>query len=388
MSRIGGDASMRSRAAGPQGADPLRHRRRPARRRRRRQIMQAMAQAGADVIELGVPFCDPMADGPVIQKASERALARGIGLAAGAGDGARVPRPRRDDAGRAHGLCQPDRALRHRRASSPTRKRRRRRRRARRRLPAGGVRRLRARSCEARGIDPIFLLAPTSTDARIASVGRSARSGYVYYVSLKGVTGAGHFDIDAVAADDPAHQGARAAAGRRRLRHPRRARPRARSREVADAVVIGSALVQLLEGASRATRRRGRRRASSPASAARSTQSCARAAAPDAADQRNAAMSWLEKLLPPKIQQTDPSERRTVPEGLWIKCPACETVLYKTDLEKNLNVCPKCGHHHRIGARARLDALPRSPKAATRSARKCCRSTRSSSRTARSTPSG
>ena len=71
-------------------------------------------------------------------------------------------------------------------------------------------------------------------------------------------------------------------------------------------------------------------------------------------------MSWLEKLLPPKIQQTDPSERRTVPEGLWIKCPACETVLYKTDLEQNLNVCPKCGHHHRIGARARLDALPRS----------------------------
>ncbi len=68
-------------------------------------------------------------------------------------------------------------------------------------------------------------------------------------------------------------------------------------------------------------------------------------------------MSWLEKLLPPKIQQTDPTERRTVPEGLWIKCPACETVLYKTDLEGNLNVCPKCDHHHRIGARARLDAF-------------------------------
>ena len=68
-------------------------------------------------------------------------------------------------------------------------------------------------------------------------------------------------------------------------------------------------------------------------------------------------MSWLEKLLPPKIQPTDPSERRTVPEGLWIKCPACETVLYKTDLEKNIYVCPKCGHHHRIGARARLDAF-------------------------------
>jgi acetyl-CoA carboxylase carboxyl transferase subunit beta len=68
-------------------------------------------------------------------------------------------------------------------------------------------------------------------------------------------------------------------------------------------------------------------------------------------------MSWLDKLLPPKIQHTDPSERRTVPEGLWVKCPSCESVLYNTDLEQNVNVCPKCSHHHRIGARARLDAF-------------------------------
>ncbi len=68
-------------------------------------------------------------------------------------------------------------------------------------------------------------------------------------------------------------------------------------------------------------------------------------------------MSWLEKLLPPKMQQNGPNERRTVPEGLWIKCPSCETVLYKTDLEQNVNVCPKCSHHHRIGARARLNAF-------------------------------
>lgn len=68
-------------------------------------------------------------------------------------------------------------------------------------------------------------------------------------------------------------------------------------------------------------------------------------------------MSWLEKLLPPKIQQTDPSERRSVPEGLWIKCPSCESVLYKTDLQQNLNVCPKCSHHHRVGARERLNAF-------------------------------
>ena len=68
-------------------------------------------------------------------------------------------------------------------------------------------------------------------------------------------------------------------------------------------------------------------------------------------------MSWLDKLLPPKIQQTDPSQRKGIPEGLWIKCPACESVLYRTDIEANLHVCPKCDHHMRIGARARLDAL-------------------------------
>jgi len=68
-------------------------------------------------------------------------------------------------------------------------------------------------------------------------------------------------------------------------------------------------------------------------------------------------MSWLEKLLPAKIQQTPAKERRQMPEGLWIKCPSCEAVLYKADLEHNLNVCPQCGHHHRIGARARLNAF-------------------------------
>jgi acetyl-CoA carboxylase carboxyl transferase subunit beta len=68
-------------------------------------------------------------------------------------------------------------------------------------------------------------------------------------------------------------------------------------------------------------------------------------------------MSWLQKLLPPKIQRTGASTRKSVPEGLWTKCPACDAVLYSTDLEKNLNVCPKCGHHERLGARPRLDAL-------------------------------
>jgi acetyl-CoA carboxylase carboxyl transferase subunit beta len=68
-------------------------------------------------------------------------------------------------------------------------------------------------------------------------------------------------------------------------------------------------------------------------------------------------MSWLQKLLPPRIKST-PGERRTpVPEGLWVKCPACEATLYRTDLEKNLDVCPKCNHHNRVGARERIEQL-------------------------------
>ena len=68
-------------------------------------------------------------------------------------------------------------------------------------------------------------------------------------------------------------------------------------------------------------------------------------------------MSWLEKLLPSKATRSPSGERRTMPEGLWIKCPSCEAVLYKTDLEKNQNVCPQCSHHHRIGARERLNVF-------------------------------
>ncbi len=66
-------------------------------------------------------------------------------------------------------------------------------------------------------------------------------------------------------------------------------------------------------------------------------------------------MSWFEKIMPSRIK----TERRTrsVPEGLWIKCPACDAVLYRAELERNLYVCPKCSHHMRIGARERLDAF-------------------------------
>lgn len=67
-------------------------------------------------------------------------------------------------------------------------------------------------------------------------------------------------------------------------------------------------------------------------------------------------MSWLTKLLPPKIKRDQPS-KRSIPEGLWIKCEACEAVLYRSDLEAAQHVCPKCGHHKRIRARQRLDLL-------------------------------
>jgi acetyl-CoA carboxylase carboxyl transferase subunit beta len=68
-------------------------------------------------------------------------------------------------------------------------------------------------------------------------------------------------------------------------------------------------------------------------------------------------MSWLQKLLPPKINRSVGPSKRAVPEGLWIKCESCDAVLYATDLEKNLSVCPKCGYHNRLSARARIDML-------------------------------
>jgi len=68
-------------------------------------------------------------------------------------------------------------------------------------------------------------------------------------------------------------------------------------------------------------------------------------------------MSWLQKLLPPKINRTAMGTKKNVPEGLWSKCPSCAAVLYASDLEKNASVCPKCGFHNRITARARLDVL-------------------------------
>lgn len=68
-------------------------------------------------------------------------------------------------------------------------------------------------------------------------------------------------------------------------------------------------------------------------------------------------MSWINKLLPPRIKRSESAGRKAMPEGLWSKCLACEVVLYGADLEKNAQVCPKCGHHHRLRARARIDLL-------------------------------
>ncbi|MEJ2325385.1 MAG: acetyl-CoA carboxylase, carboxyltransferase subunit beta [Chromatiaceae bacterium] len=67
-------------------------------------------------------------------------------------------------------------------------------------------------------------------------------------------------------------------------------------------------------------------------------------------------MSWFEKLIPSSIR-TDGASKRAVPEGLWAKCPGCHAVLYKAELERNLEVCPKCGYHNRLSARRRLDAF-------------------------------
>ncbi len=69
-------------------------------------------------------------------------------------------------------------------------------------------------------------------------------------------------------------------------------------------------------------------------------------------------MSWFKKLLPPRIKRdSGVGKKATVPEGLWVKCSSCDAVLYRADLDKNLNVCPKCSHHNRLGGRARLELL-------------------------------
>jgi tryptophan synthase alpha chain len=215
------------------------------------QIMQGLVQGGADIIELGVPFSDPMADGPVIQKASERALARGIGMA-------QVLQAVREFRARDSstpvvlmGYANPVERYDQRHGNGAFI-------RAAADVGVDGVLVVDyppeeceafAAALRANALDPIFLLAPTSTEARMQQVGRMA-SGYVYYVSLKGVTGAGHLDTAGVAAMVPrirAHVSVPVGVGF----GIRDAASAVAVAEVADAVVIGTKLVQILETQSR-----------------------------------------------------------------------------------------------------------------------------------------
>ena len=208
-------------------------------------LMRALVAGGSDVIELGVPFSDPMADGPVIQRAAERALKHGVRLADV------LDLVRRFRLENTHtpvvlmGYANPIERMGLAVFADAARD-----------AGVDGVLVVDyppeeadefAAALKARALDPIFLLAPTSSDARIAKVAQLA-SGYVYYVSLRGVTGAGHLDADAVAAQFPRLRaqlklpigvgfGIRDAASARAVS------------QVADAVVIGSALVQLVEQA-------------------------------------------------------------------------------------------------------------------------------------------
>jgi tryptophan synthase alpha chain len=206
-------------------------------------LLRGMVEAGADIIELGVPFSDPMADGPVIQRSGERALKHGVGLA----DVLKLVTEFRqaDDATPIvlMGYANPIEAMGTRKFLQGAN--------------AAGVDGVIvvdyppqectefAELARAQDIDPIFLLAPTSTDKRIHEVAR-AGSGYLYYVSLRGVTGAGHLDLSDVAARIPKIRAA--------TRLPigvgfgiRDAESARRVAETADAVVIGSRIIQEIE---------------------------------------------------------------------------------------------------------------------------------------------
>ena len=163
-------------------------------------LLHALVEAGADIIELGVPFSDPMADGPTIQRASERALKHHVGLHHVLD---MVAEFRRSDAATPivlMGYGNPIEAMGWEKFAKRCAE-----------VGVDGVLTVDfppEESHEAfahlnkHGIDPIFLLAPTSTDVRVARVAKQAR-GYVYYVSLKGVTGAGHLDLAAIAQKIP-----------------------------------------------------------------------------------------------------------------------------------------------------------------------------------------
>ena len=206
-------------------------------------LMHGLVEAGSDIIELGVPFSDPMADGPVVQRAGERALKHGVGLV----DVLRMVSEFRntDDATpiALMGYANPIEAMGTKKFLPAAK--------------AAGVDGLIvvdyppeecadfAEAAKAHDIDPIFLLAPTSTDKRIHEVARRG-SGYLYYVSLRGVTGASHLDLSDVAARIPKIRAA--------TKLPigvgfgiRDAESARRVAQTADAVVIGSRIIQEIE---------------------------------------------------------------------------------------------------------------------------------------------
>jgi len=208
-------------------------------------LLRALVEAGADILELGVPFSDPMADGPVIQRSGERALRQGVGL----GDVLGLVRDFRRQNARTPlvlmGYANPIEAMGVEKFV--------------REAGSAGVDGVIvvdyppeecvqfAALAKQAGIDPIFLLAPTSTERRIQQVAR-AGSGYLYYVSLRGVTGAGHIDFADVAAHMPRIRAA--------TRLPigvgfgiRDAESARRVAQTADAVVIGSRIIQEIEDA-------------------------------------------------------------------------------------------------------------------------------------------
>ena len=210
-------------------------------------LMHGMVAGGADVIELGVPFSDPSADGPVIQKAGDRALAFGIGLVQVL---AMVREFRLQDNKTPvvlMGYANPVEAYDFKRGPDAFV----------RDAAAAGIDGILivdyppeecvdfAAKLRALNMDLIFLLAPTSTPERMAQVARVA-SGYVYYVSLKGVTGSGALDIDAVEAMLPRireHVSVPVGVGFG-IRDAATAKAISR---VADAVVIGSKIIQLID---------------------------------------------------------------------------------------------------------------------------------------------
>ncbi|HYD94624.1 MAG TPA: tryptophan synthase subunit alpha [Noviherbaspirillum sp.] len=210
-------------------------------------LMHALVAGGADVIELGVPFSDPMADGPVIQRASERALANGVGMRQVLQFVKQFRETNQTTPVVLMGYANP---IEHMGSAAFIA--------AAKEAGVDGVLVVDyppeeceefAGALKENGLDPIFLLAPTSTAERIEQVGKIA-SGYVYYVSLKGVTGSGHLDLEGVANKMPTikkHVRVPVGVGFG-IRDGATARAIA---SVSDAVVIGSRIIQELENTPR-----------------------------------------------------------------------------------------------------------------------------------------